>query len=140
AAICFPHRRLPLPLRTGCPRTPTSLLSDTEETPNFARWPMAQPLVKIKGRGAVSNPANRFERIDFEPDPESAAENPGPRTQFFRDSTRTGIASNNSPDVGFDYSVNPYRGCEHGCIYCYARPTHEYFGLSAGLDFETKIF
>lgn len=101
---------------------------------------MAQPLVKIKGRGAVSNPANRFERIDFEPDPESAAENPGPRTQFFRDSTRTVIASNDSPDVGFDYSVNPYRGCEHGCIYCYARPTHEYFGLSAGLDFETKIF
>jgi len=54
--------------------------------------------------------------------------------------TRTAIARNNSPDVGFDFSVNPYRGCEHGCIYCYARPTHEYFGLSSGLDFETHIF
>src|SRR5205807_5837868 len=65
---------------------------------------------------------------------------PAPTTQFFRDDTRSLLVSNDSPDVGFDVSINPYRGCEHGCIYCYARPTHEYLGLSAGLDFETKIF
>src|SRR5262249_15698210 len=63
-----------------------------------------------------------------------------PRTQFFRDSSRSIIVTNDSPDVGFDASINPYRGCENGCIYCYARPTHEYLGLSAGLDFETRIF
>ena len=62
-----------------------------------------------------------------------------PRTQFIKDASRSIIAYNDSPDVGFDASINPYRGCEHGCIYCYARPTHEYLGFSAGLDFETKI-
>jgi DNA repair photolyase len=62
------------------------------------------------------------------------------RTRFFRDVSRSIVAHNDSPDVGFRVSVNPYRGCEHGCIYCYARPGHEYFGLSPGLDFETKIF
>src|SRR5439155_20505332 len=60
-------------------------------------------------------------------------------TQYFRDATKTIIAHNQSPDVGFETSINPYRGCEHGCIYCFARPTHEYLGLSAGLDFESKI-
>jgi DNA repair photolyase len=67
-------------------------------------------------------------------------DDPAPTTQCLRDTSRSIIAHNDSPDVGFDASVNPYRGCEHGCIYCYARPTHEYLGLSAGLDFETKIF
>ena len=62
-----------------------------------------------------------------------------PRTQFFRDHSQTVIARNDSPDVGFTASLNPYRGCEHGCIYCYARPTHEFLGFSAGLDFESKI-
>ena len=62
-----------------------------------------------------------------------------PRTRFFRDATQTVITYNDSPDVGFNASVNPYRGCEHGCIYCYARPFHEYLGFSAGLDFETRI-
>ena len=66
-------------------------------------------------------------------------ERPLPSTQFFRDGSKTIITRNNSPDVGFETSLNPYRGCEHGCIYCYARPTHEYLGLSAGLDFESKI-
>ena len=66
-------------------------------------------------------------------------EKPRRQTQFFRDGTKTIIARNNSPDVGFETSLNPYRGCEHGCIYCFARPTHEYLGLSAGLDFESKI-
>jgi DNA repair photolyase len=94
----------------------------------------------IHGRGTPLNPTSRFEPLEFEPLVEELADGPAPRTAFFRDTTRTAIARNNSPDVGFDFSVNPYRGCEHGCIYCYARPTHEYFGLSAGLDFETKIF
>ena len=62
-----------------------------------------------------------------------------PPTEYLPDTSRTIIAKNDSPDVGFEVSLNPYRGCEHGCIYCYARPTHEYLGFSAGLDFETKI-
>ena len=94
----------------------------------------------VKGRGAADNSANRFEQIALERDPEWGEDDPLPKTQFFRDSARTVLSKNESPDVPFNYSLNPYRGCEHGCIYCYARPTHEYFGLSAGLDFETKIF
>jgi DNA repair photolyase len=98
----------------------------------------------IHGRGAAANPANRFDPIEFTLDAEQfdlpEEDRPSPRTQFLRDASRTVIATNDSPDIGFNASLNPYRGCEHGCIYCYARPTHEYFGLSAGLDFETKIF
>ncbi|PYJ07746.1 MAG: radical SAM protein [Verrucomicrobia bacterium] len=94
----------------------------------------------IPTRGAQSNPANRFEKIQFEPDADWDPEaDPLPRTQFLRDRTSTIISCNDSPDVGFEASVNPYRGCEHGCIYCYARPFHEFLGFSAGLDFETKI-
>jgi DNA repair photolyase len=100
---------------------------------------MADESSLIRGRGASANPANRFELLQYEPDAESAHDGPAPATQFFRDSSRSIIAYNDSPDVGFDASVNPYRGCEHGCVYCYARPTHEYLGFSAGLDFETKI-
>jgi DNA repair photolyase len=93
------------------------------------------------GRGAATNPANRFELICYQRDADDPVEDsPSPGTQFFRDSTRTILAHNDSPDIGFDTSINPYRGCEHGCAYCYARPYHEYLGLSAGLDFETKIF
>jgi DNA repair photolyase len=94
----------------------------------------------IKGRGAAHNPTNRFEKIHLEPDEDWNPEENGPlRTQFFRDTTQTFINYNNSPDVGFETSINPYRGCEHGCIYCFARPTHEYLGFSAGLDFESRI-
>lgn len=94
----------------------------------------------IKGRGAAQNPANRFEKIHLEPDEDwNPDENGAPRTQYFRDATQTFITRNNSPDVGFETSINPYRGCEHGCIYCFARPTHEYLGFSAGLDFESRI-
>jgi DNA repair photolyase len=94
----------------------------------------------IVGRGAAGNPKNRFERIEVEPDPaEHDAGEPRPETVYLRDFSRSIIARNNSPDIGFDASINPYRGCSNGCVYCYARPTHEYLGLSAGLDFESKI-
>src|SRR3954451_6264783 len=96
----------------------------------------------IKGRGASWNPQNRFERIEYVHDEDAQNDDepsPLPRTIFLRDPTRTILAHNDSPDVGFDTSINPYRGCEHGCIYCFARPSHEYLGFSAGLEFETKI-
>jgi DNA repair photolyase len=93
-----------------------------------------------RGRGAADNPANRFALLHYERDPDVPPdETPAPATQFLRDNARSIIAHNDSPDVGFSASINPYRGCEHGCPYCYARPTHEYLGFSAGLDFETKI-
>jgi len=92
-----------------------------------------------RGRGALSNPENRFSTEARERDADADLDAPSPRTALLDDRTREIIAWNDSPDVGFRASVNPYRGCEHGCIYCYARPLHEYLGFSAGLDFETKI-
>lgn len=106
----------------------------------------------IRGRGTPENPANRFERLAYEIDEDALAgagtapgapgadeTQPLPRTLYLRDPSRSLISRNASPDIPFSASVNPYRGCEHGCIYCYARPTHEYLGFSAGLDFETRI-
>jgi len=94
-----------------------------------------------RGRGAADNPPNRFERLQYAPDPDAPPDpdDPAPATQFLKDTARTIIATNDSPDVGFNASINVYRGCEHGCSYCYARPYHEYLGFSAGLDFESKI-
>jgi len=99
-------------------------------------------LIPIRGRGASYNPPNRFERLhlDLDPVPDDPDDpTPGPATQYFRDHTRSIIARNDSPDIPFSASVNCYRGCSHGCIYCFARPFHEYLGFSAGLDFETRI-
>ena len=100
-----------------------------------------------KGRGSRINPPNRFSPIhvedDFEHlehDEEYLRERASVRTQYFADASKSLLSENNSPDIPFRYSINPYRGCAHGCSYCYARPTHEYLGLSAGLDFETKVF
>ncbi len=93
----------------------------------------------IRGRGTANNPANRFARLEVQPDPEYAEGGISPKTCFYNDDASDVIAVNNSPDVPFDASLNPYRGCEHGCVYCYARPFHEYLDLSPGLDFETKI-
>jgi DNA repair photolyase len=91
-------------------------------------------------RGASRNPPNRFERLTLERDTDwDPEQDPLPRTVFLRDHSRSIITFNDSPDIPFEASINPYRGCEHGCSYCYARPTHEYLGFSAGLDFESRI-
>jgi DNA repair photolyase len=94
-----------------------------------------------KGRGTTLNPANRFEpiAIDFDPEWLESGETISNQTIYYDDITRTILSENDSPDIPFVHGLNPYRGCEHGCIYCYARPSHEYYGLSSGLDFETKI-
>ncbi len=93
------------------------------------------------GRGASYNPASRFEVLHYAEDPSELDDEELRKvtTQYLIDTSRTALARNSSPDVPFTFSLNPYRGCEHGCIYCYARPSHEYLGFSAGLDFETKI-
>jgi len=105
---------------------------------------MSPPPVSTRGRGACSNGAGRFEtlaREAFDDGWSEADEAPPPlRTSLTPERARAIIARNNSPDVGFDRSINPYRGCEHGCIYCYARPSHAYVGLSPGLDFESRLF
>jgi DNA repair photolyase len=103
--------------------------------------------VEIKGRGALSNEDGRFARREREPDGDALDAAmldgdvpPPPRTELHIDAARTIIARNSSPDIGFSQSINPYRGCEHGCIYCYARPSHSYLDLSPGRDFETQIY
>jgi DNA repair photolyase len=105
------------------------------------------PPAPRKGRGAASNPKVRFESTELDPFDDGwgslaqlRAETPPPPTEVRPDASRTVIVRNASPDIPFEQSINPYRGCEHGCIYCYARPSHAYLGLSPGLDFETKIY
>ncbi|EJB03993.1 DNA repair photolyase [Rhizobium leguminosarum bv. trifolii WSM597] len=96
-----------------------------------------------RGRGAGLNPTGRFEALQretFDDGWQTLEELPPFQTDVQVEKPRTAITRNESPDIGFDRSINPYRGCEHGCIYCFARPTHAYMGLSAGLDFETKLF
>lgn len=104
-----------------------------------AGFPIHDLKSKTRGRGAGGNPSHRFETITFVPDETDPELDSGVETTFFKDRSRSVIAYNTSPDVGFEASVNPYRGCEHGCVYCYARPTHEYLGFSPGLDFESRI-
>ncbi|MBB3353425.1 PA0069 family radical SAM protein [Rhizobium lentis] len=96
-----------------------------------------------RGRGAGLNPTGRFEALQretFDDGWQTLEELPPFKTEVQIEKPRTAITRNESPDLSFDRSINPYRGCEHGCIYCFARPTHAYMGLSAGLDFETKLF
>lgn len=94
-----------------------------------------------RGRGAAHNPVNRFTRIEVEVDPAEVTDDDLKRpTTYLDDTSKSVISRNQSPDIGFDASINPYRGCETGCSYCYARPGHEYLGLSAGLDFERIVF
>lgn len=98
------------------------------------------PSSPIPGRGAAVSPPNRFERLHVAADPDCPPEEqPHPQTQYYFDATETLLTANDSPDIPFTYGLNPYRGCEHGCAYCFARPYHEYLGWSSGLDFETKI-
>jgi DNA repair photolyase len=100
-----------------------------------------------KGRGAVRDLPNRFEKLALDLDPDVVQQDPSlegealpnPKTTFFEDQSESIIVKNDSPDVGFSAGINPYRGCEHGCAYCYARPYHEYLGFSIGVEFETKI-
>jgi DNA repair photolyase len=104
------------------------------------------PFQARRGRGAASNHSSRFDACrqvpvdDGWPGGDGEAFASSNSTQVFNDTARTIITRNNSPDVPFELSVNPYRGCEHGCVYCFARPTHAYLGLSPGLDFETRLF
>ena len=114
-----------LPVRDGRART-------------AAEGPPRGGLLPIKGRGVPYDPPNRFEAVHVEMDP-ADREGERPRTEFLADATRSIVARNDSPDLRFGASLNPYRGCEHGCVYCYARPTHEYLGFSSGLDFERRI-
>ncbi len=99
------------------------------------------PIPAPKGRATATNPPTRFDPVTIELDLDALepSEIRQTSTQFYEDTSRSILVSNDSPDIGFTWGINPYRGCEHGCIYCYARPSHEYLGWSAGLDFETKI-
>jgi DNA repair photolyase len=126
-------------------------LPGTSADGSFERIPTDDPVVAgpapvavvRKGRGAVSNFAHRFESVQRSAEPDAPAEVdadlPRLATSVSFETARSIITRNESPDIGFDRSINPYRGCEHGCIYCYARPTHSYLNLSPGLDFETKL-
>jgi len=105
--------------------------------------PDCRKISPLKGRGAVSNASGRFEsmrREAFDDGWDAPLDETRPKTQIQTDSSRSVLVYNQSPDLPFDRSINPYRGCEHGCVYCFARPTHTYLGLSAGLDFETRLF
>lgn len=100
-----------------------------------------------KARGSNLKPPNRFDKLHYEADFEHLEHDEeyvkslqNPLTQYYPDGSKSIVAENDSPDLNFRYTINPYRGCLHGCAYCYARPTHEYLGLNAGLDFETKIY
>ena len=133
----------------------TRLEPDLDSIAAFARAgsPDDEPAAVLpsgarRGRGAVENPASRFDDLSASPfddgwngllDGIDGDEPPAIATTLTRDASRSAISWNDSPDIGFDRAVNPYRGCEHGCVYCYARPTHAYLGLSPGLDFETKL-
>src|SRR5438034_3343822 len=108
----------------------------------FPELPVAIERGRRRGRGAQSNASGRFEaeaRVAFDDGWQSLDELPPFKTIVAIDTARKVITRNDSPDIGFDRSVNPYRGCEHGCVYCFARPTHAYLGLSPGLDFESKL-
>jgi DNA repair photolyase len=123
-------------------RSPVEAAETARRRFTLTAGPVAEAEAR-RGRGAVSNPHARFEPVERErfDDGWDPADEPAPiRTEVTIEKPRAIITRNDSPDIGFDRSINPYRGCEHGCVYCFARPTHAYQGLSPGLDFETKLF
>ncbi|HPG88466.1 MAG TPA: radical SAM protein, partial [Hyphomicrobium sp.] len=118
-------------------------MDDVEFDQGFEGVPVVVAAERRRGRGARSNASGRFERDSVETADDgwdSLAELDAFKTVVREDATRSIIARNDSPDISFDRSINPYRGCEHGCVYCYARPSHCYLGHSAGLDFETILY
>ncbi len=131
----------------GTPTSPPPALTGRPARPP-ARRPDPPSLDDVlanrrRGRGALSNVSGRFEAEVRQAEPQDEASAPEPAslvTQVTVEKPKSVITRNDSPDISFDRSINPYRGCEHGCIYCFARPTHAYVGLSPGLDFETKLF
>src|SRR5690606_25951559 len=137
---------------TGRPRRqtmgrakPLQHVDGTTVTAGDAPWRAQQQVAaeRRRGRGVVINPGGRFERYtreDVDDGWNSLEELPPFRTEVTVEKPRSIITRNTSPDISFDRSINPYRGCEHGCVYCFARPSHAYMGLSPGLDFETKLF
>ena len=117
--------------------------ADSDFPADFPELGVAIDRARRRGRGAQSNASGRFEaeaRVAFDDGWQSLEELPPFKTSVGVDTSRKVITRNDSPDIGFDRSINPYRGCEHGCVYCFARPTHAYLGLSPGLDFESKLF
>src|SRR6187200_1369607 len=121
---------------------PVTAPSEPAGATPFPELDVAIERERRRGRGAQSNDSGRFEaeaRVAFDDGWQSLEDLPPFKTTVGLDTSRKVIARNDSPDIGFDRSINPYRGCEHGCIYCFARPTHAYLGLSPGLDFETKL-
>jgi DNA repair photolyase len=123
-------------------RSPFEAAEKARRSFNLIPGPIAEPESR-RGRGAVSNPHARYEPVEterFDDGWELPEELPPLKTEVMIERPRTIITKNDSPDISFDRSINPYRGCEHGCVYCFARPTHAYQGLSPGLDFETKLF
>jgi DNA repair photolyase len=117
-------------------------MSQTARQPASSSTPSLVGGERRRGRGAVSNATGRFEplvRVEEDDGWDGLADLPPFKTEVALETARTAITRNQSPDIAFDRSINPYRGCEHGCVYCFARPTHAYLGLSPGLDFETKL-
>ena len=117
--------------------------SPAGSTAPFEQLGIALDQERRRGRGAQSNASGRFEaeaRVAFDDGWQSLDDLPPFKTVVGVDTARKVITRNDSPDIGFDRSINPYRGCEHGCVYCFARPTHAYLGLAPGLDFETNLF
>ena len=128
----------------SCPQAPAGhgALQPAGAPSSFPELAVAIDSERRRGRGAQSNDSGRYEaeaRVAFDDGWQSLEELPPFKTTVAVDTSRKVIARNNSPDIGFDRSINPYRGCEHGCVYCFARPTHAYLGLSPGLDFESKL-
>ncbi len=129
-AVRRPPPVVPPPLPDGAP-------------PPFAEIGVAIDRARRRGRGAQSNASGRYEaeaRVAFDDGWQSLDDLPPFKTTVATDTARKVITRNTSPDIGFDRSINPYRGCEHGCVYCFARPTHAYMGMSPGLDFESRLF